>query len=236
MKKTLITLMAMASCATAAEYSFADLENHPDSYNAVTVCLTLNVEGLQAISESNFTGLTETKPNVFMLTGTWGDNAEGSIGLVHNGSSTGSKNCSFYSSWTKGSGSGNNTATNLPTIFNNSTAWDSITDVATVYSFDTTDSSVAKGIVNTGISVRYNDGTISTFGGHTENIVFSGVYNFNATGITLNDSLVDSWYIQSGATTQAGAEYYSSIMIPEPATATLSLLALAGLAALRRRK
>ena len=225
MKKTLITLLALGGLACGAD-SFATTKT-------ATIALTFNVDALESISDVNFTGNGSTKPNFFMFTGSWANNEAGQLGLANNGSSS-SDTTGVWSSWVKGNSSSQATDTGLGAIFTSSTNWDNIGAVSLVYSFSTPETGATT--VNTAITIAYLDGTAATTTGETKsNIVFSGVSGFAATGIEVNETYVKNYEVSSIYTTLNDAKAMSAALVPEPTTATLSLLALAGLAARRRR-
>ena len=79
------------------------------------------------------------------------------------------------------------------------------------------------------------DGTLSQAYSHNvNNVRWVGA---NVTGASINTTYFDSVDVYIGDwTTEGVKEQLKTMLIPEPTTATLSLLALAGLAARRRRK
>lgn len=79
------------------------------------------------------------------------------------------------------------------------------------------------------------DGTLSEVYSHNVDAVrWAGA---NVTGAAINTTYFDSVDVYIGDwTTEGVKEHLKTMLIPEPTTATLSLLALAGLAARRRRK
>ena len=68
----------------------------------------------------------------------------------------------------------------------------------------------------------------------SQNVTVKEVATFTFTGITANESGEIIFNIETTGKHTPSFNY--AVIIPEPATATLSLLALAGLAARRRRK
>lgn len=227
MKKTLLTLLAFGSCAMGATETF-------DATKTSTIALTFDVAALEAISDVSFLGNAATKPNFFMYNGTWGTGETGALGIANNGSST-SDTTGMWSSWVKGGGSGQATDTGLGSIFTSSTEWALIDAITLVYSYNTPAEGATT--INLAVSIGYTDGTITTFGDTKSNIVFSGASGFSATGLTTNDTYVASYEFSSDYTSLEDAKKMSAALaIPEPTTATRSLLALAGLAARRRRK
>lgn len=226
MKKTLIALIALGGAACGAD-TF-------ESTKVATVALTLNVDQLATISDVNFDGASEAY-NFFSFVGTWaGVEGTGKLGLVSNGSSTTDKT-GIYGSYVRGTSSGKSVDTGLGSIFTSSTDWSNIVAVSLVYSFTTPDSGATT--VNTALTIGYKDETVPvTYGETKSNIVFSGVSGFAATGLEVNDVFVKDYEVSSVYSNLDTVKAMSVDLIPEPTTATLSLLALAGLAARRRRR
>ena len=214
-------------------------ESFDAATKTATIAITFDVDALRAISDVNFTGTNETKPDYFMFTGFWAGNTTGSLGLANNGSST-SDTTGVWSSWVKGTSKANNTDAGLGSVFTSATNWENIDSVALVYSYSTPETGATT--TNVALSIGYTDGSeITTYGNTKSNIVFNGISGFAATGVTINDTYVTSYdvsnvYSDLDTAKTMSAALISSQAIPEPTTATLSLLALAGLAARRRRK
>lgn len=227
MKKTLIVLFSACTCAMGATETF------DSATKTATISLTLDVAALEAISDVNFTGQDDTKPNFFMFNGSWAENQAGALGLANNGSST-SDTTGLFGSWVKGSTSGKATDTGLGNIFTTSTNWTLIDTISLVYSYSTPEEGATT--TNIALSIRYTDGAVTTYGENKSNIVFNGISGFAATGVTINDSYAVSYQVDTTFLSLAEVKAKSESMVPEPTTATLSLLALAGLAARRRRK
>ena len=228
MKKTIIALLAASACAMGSTESF------DSATKTATIALTFDVSALESISDVNFMGDDATRPNFFMFEGTWAGNASGSLGLANNGSSDADVT-GVYSSWVKGASSGKSTDCGLGSVFSAATDWDAINAVSLVYSYSTPESGATT--TNVALSIAYTDGSVATFGDTKANIVFSGVSGFASTGVTINDSYVVSYTVDTTYTSLENAKLKSAALaVPEPTTATLSLLALAGLAARRRRK
>ena len=236
MKKTLIALMAAASCA------FGATETFDSAIKSATIAITMNVEAYRAISDVSFDGAGEAHP-FFTFNGTWHDGKVGYIGLINNGSST-SDQTGLFCTWQHGADS---TSTNhgigLGDIFTSATNWDNIGAISLVYSYNTPASGGTT--TNIALSISYLDGTdIATFSVTKNDLKFDNNSGFAATTLTVNDTYAVSYTVDSSHLTLDAVKEKSvgmlpatpSPSIPEPATATLSLLALAGLAARRRRK
>lgn len=257
MKKTLITLLALGCCAmgttfpevlcdvqdTRVENSTSTTLSGYES-NAITVAVTLNVSNLRQISDTEFAGSSEAV-RFWELGGTWDTGATGKIAAANNGSS-GSDYTSVYMGATidaygdKGAMSGNTGALNFPNdnkIFTASTNWDTIKAITLVFSYDGS-SETANSELNASVCILNSDGTTSVLSSSNRPVISSSYTekDFYATNISVSATYVDSYTVYGGSMTLAQVEAVSKArVIPEPATATLSLLALCGLAARRRR-
>ncbi len=203
------------------------------------------------IAGSNINTGSEVLP-LFYFTGTWSngttyeDSNTGALGIANNGSNA--SKSSFYGYWEKGDQIKKNHGANLNgDIFTSSTDWTKIESITIDYTYDSTltNNTTSKNLTThatratTTVTITYNDGTdADTYEGVTNSHMWTetnangtaiteNVYQFHATGITVVDDTYVSSYKVTGLQTA---------VIPEPATATLSLLALAGLAMRRRRK
>ncbi len=239
MKKTLITLLAAASCAmgvTLEDAAFVKGGN--TGYNTLgnnfTVALTLDVTELQTLLEKGQTPAWGTDIVSYACNGT-------QTGVtVNGGSSNNSINTSgLYARW------GNTTnwnsvtwqgADNLSDLNGDAagTGWDNIASAGLVYSFGATSgTAVAFTLIDT-------DGNAIIDSYVTAGTLKSG--SAAADALSFGDAVSSSYYFNNymgGSETDMKALSNAAAVaapIPEPATATLSLLALAGLAARRRRK
>ena len=83
--------------------------------------------------------------------------------------------------------------------------------------------------------ITLNDGSTLTYSGTTSGYSFSGVTDINS--ISFNSNIVkDAYMFDSVSNSATASALNKALLVPEPTTATLSLLALCGLAARRRRK
>lgn len=240
MKKTLVTLLAAASCSVAfgatplslEEVTTAQLAENPTS--AATVALTLNIDALKEIAGAGFGGISEANV-IFAFSGAWGNGTTGELGVCNNGSSA-QHITSIYCYALLDATSSKNVSTGLGALFDSNTDWNSFDAISLVCSMvNSTEEQVA---LTTALSIRYTDGSIVTYGGQSADIRWNSgaVHGFTAGGVTFSDELVLSSTTYTGALSLDEAKAFSADLVPEPTTATLSLLALAGLAVRRRRK
>ena len=230
MKKTIIVLFAAASCAMGvtledAAYtstgSSITLDSPLASYSAI---LTLDVDALKNV-------MLVGKPLSKHILVNFIDNDNGDIGLQTNYTSANSAIAysGLYGCW------------------NNSGAYSFGMDAAadgsgmqkTDFWANAVGASAAlmytNGTGTTGlITISYSDGTTTTLGGTLAgglkgSSVAADVVEFDT------DIVTNAWVYSSGLSVN-DAKTLTIAAIPEPTTATLSLLALAGLAARRRRK
>lgn len=223
------TLSLSRASLSLTEVTSADLAETPAT-NA-TVALTLDVNGIKDISGANFGGSADALV-IFAFTGTWGDSSAGELGVCVNGSS-GGHTSGVYTYGKKGSTVSKNVSTGLNTLFTSTTNWSTIDSLSLVCSMVTNVSGQVS--ITTAFSIRNTDGTISTYGGSSARIHWGTTDGFTASGVTFNSDLVKTSTTYTGALSLDDAKALSVQLIPEPTTATLSLLALAGLAARRRR-
>lgn len=253
MKKTLITLLAMAgiSFGAAPDLATANITTNgtTNSYWTLdgdfTVALTLDVTELKKVLEKG-------------QSPTWGTNlvsynANGTLtGVCTNGGSSNSQinTSGLYARWgnttnwnsVQWQGSG----VNLSDLNGDAegTGWDSVTSAGLVYSFGST--------AGTAVSFVMYDANGSAL--VESYVVADGLKSGSATNqvLTLHSDIVAASYFFDERVAFVDADYKSlaaaaagaavptteswTRVIPEPATATLSLLALCGLAARRRRK
>ncbi len=239
MKKTLIALMAassMAMATTLEDANFTKVGNtgYNTQSNNFTVALTLDVAKLRTLLEKGQAFAWGTDIVNYNCNGT----ATGVT--VNGGSDAGKINTSgLYARW------GDNTAwssvqwqgsTNLSDLNGDAegTGWDDVASAGLVYSFGAT----------SGTTVAF------TLIGHDGSAIVDSYVtatglksqNAGAAALTFHDSVAGSYYFNGykggdEATMKALANSVATTApVPEPTTATLSLLALAGLAARRRRK
>ena len=252
MKKTIITLLALGSCAMGitlddATLSFTTSDLVPAKYitpqgegaeagaiqpngdKCITIAVTLDVNVLK--------GYLSADESQHMIVGIKGAGGAGdyTTGVVSNGSGN---NIGVLSGrWGDNynyDGKTFMTGLNSPTTW----SWDDVAGAAMTYVFNGNDTvgDVAKG-TSVFLTLVNEDNTIL----YEQNSTIGGLVSTGATykEVYFDTSVVTSAYTFNTAVGTADGKSLTSTLaassIPEPATATLSLLALAGLAARRRR-
>lgn len=233
MKKTLIALMALAGVASAALTKDSTLTGITDTAN----------------NSYSWTTDTSNAAITLILSDSAFNESEGFGAFVLTGGKLNDTNINYVAVQHKTDGGGFQIAdTNIGTAWGENlmgtpiaesamsgAAWSAAKYAALTFAIN------SQGETYTLLSVIDSAGTITNIGAASigTNVSFTGI-----SGIRLNKhSAVSEAYIYSGSwTTTDLATVTSNVLsakvpaIPEPATATLSLLALAGLAARRRRK
>lgn len=238
MKKTLVTLLAAASCSGAfgmtplslEEVTTAQLAENPTT--SATVAMTLNIEALESIAGSHFTG-TNSAYVFFNYTGTWGNGVSGRLGLCNAGSSS-SHITGIYAYSLTGSTQRKGDSAGLVGLFTPQTDWSSFEMMSLVCSMVNNEETGTVSLTSA-LSIRLTDGSTVTYGGESVDIP-NGAGTFTASGVIFASDYVETSSIYTGTLSLDEAKTLSASLVPEPTTATLSLLALAGLAARRRRK
>ncbi len=245
MKKTLITLFALAGVAAAAdmpkEYVATFANSRTDTQSSARSHILLD-GGTQAITLDSwmieFQIQKQSDVGAFFALGrNANDQERGGLGLRTNSSS------GVGISWNGNSGWASAPAKLDVTSFSSITAespitlrfaYDAESDIAYLYNVDTD-----KYITATNLTTRYEGGNFSfssvdssvtgngDVAGKTMFWTDGGSAAYKLLGVTDMSSL-------EGDNTQF-VSYLTTKTVPEPTTATLSLLALAGLAARRRR-
>ena len=239
MKKTFIALLAASSMAMAVSLDDAAITKAGNAgYNTqsgnFTVALTLDVAKLRTLLEKGQTYAWGTDIVRYICNGT----ATGVT--VNGGSSNNAINTSgLYARW------GNTTnwnsvqwqgGTNLSDLNGDAegTGWDDVASAGLVYSFGATSgTTVAFTLIgNDGAAII--DSCVSAGGLKSDKA--------GAAALTFDDSVLSSYYFNEymgnneTSLKALASTVATTAPVPEPTTATLSLLALAGLAARRRRK
>ena len=240
MKKTLIALMAASSMAMAVSIEEAAISTKGNTgYDTLsgnfTVALTLDVAELRTLLEKGQAPAWGTDIVNYSCNGT----ATGVT--VNGGSSNGTINTSgLYARWGNGTAWNNvqwqGNSTNLSDLNGDAegTGWDDVAAAGLVYSFGATSGTAVA------FTLIGNDGSAIVDSYAVASTLKSG--SAGASALSFDDSVLSSYYYNSymgGNETSLKAlasTVATTAPIPEPTTATLSLLALAGLAARRRRK
>ena len=226
---------------TLEDATFAKAGN--TGYNATdgtfSIALTLDVDALRSVLENGQTVSTWGTDIVrYMCNGT-------PTGVTINGGSNGGKISSsgLYARWGEG-GSGTDSikwggvrwdgGSNLGDLNGDTsgTGWDDVAFAGLVYTFEAT------GGTKVSVTLLSLDGTEIVNSYVTADGLKSS--SAGATALTFGDMVATSYYFDtpvSEADSKTLVQLAATTApIPEPTTATLSLLALAGLAARRRRK
>ena len=240
MKKTLITLMATSSMAMAAvsledaDITMAGNTGYNTQGNNFTVALTLDVTELKTLLEKGQTPAWGTDIVSYVCNGTL-------TGVTVNGGSSDNKinTSGLYARW--GTTTNWNSVqwqgdTNLSDLNGDAagTGWDNVASAGLVYSFGATSGTAVS------FTLIDNDGNMLI----NSYVTAGGLKSASAgeAALTFDDSVLTSYYFneymggKEADLKALSATVATTAPIPEPTTATLSLLALAGLAARRRRK
>ena len=263
MKTSIIVLLAGSACFAGADV-LSEISNVTSTNNTVSVstntststvlALTLNKDAFIAISGENFDGKDDAL-KIYDVSGTWEDGSAGVLGVSNNGSSSSPRNTGLYANWTWGSTNKNTVGINMNPLFTaGQTDWNNVQSISLVLAFSEGATGQATNFSDYGsmqychaLTLLFKDGSTQTLAAEKNDLYkFTikdgdtpiGLANsFTTTGVTVNSALVDSFTLYSDKMTFDQVKELSvSRLIPEPTTATLSLLALAGLAARRRRK
>ena len=237
MKKTIAILALAASSFASAGMGTTTF---PVTHTPLTLTAVLNT--LQ-VKNTLFDGGTATILTMNILNST--DNAANTVNLVlTNGQITG-RHTGLGNSGGSGYSFGMNSGMTDTDIWYGAAAT-AVTLYSSTYAHGATNLRGTSAV----FTIMYHDGHVAHFGGELAGGLIYGGNTLSFTGYEYNGDYV--MYEAPGAITSSYAEY-SNInafvtaaqaanekalagMAPEPTTATLSLLALAGLAARRRRK
>ena len=229
MKKTLITLLTVAATALSANAaSWGDSWLYSENgttitldtaQSSLTAVVVLDVEKMKDVM---LAGASLSKNTLIDFI----DTDTNDIGLQTNYSSADGKiaNSGLYGTWNQGGAY----SVGMNSGFELSTLWDATVAASAVLTYSYSTGTTAA------FSALKSDGSMVTLGG-TWNTTLRGT-GFGANEVVFDANLVEKSFVFNGVSTVEQATYLATTVIPEPATATLSLLALAGLAARRRRK
>lgn len=231
MKKTLTTLMLLSGVALAAEPTVT-LDGITSSVNGKTWGETGYM--LTLMSADEFSTLINSTETVSLLSFSLSNNQNVGIGLVSNtfkgvtaSAGTEVPGTTYWSM---------NVFSSLQTTFSEQVL-DDVAQVGIAMTYDRKDTPSA-GATNGIQLILYtlgDDGKLSdAYVGNTTAVRWAGA---TVNGAAINTDYFDSVDVYIGDWTTEGVKgQLKAMLIPEPTTATLSLLALAGLAARRRRK
>jgi len=240
MKKTIITLLALAGATmgiTLDDLTYTAGNAATTTEDATfSYVLTLDVNILKTLLEKGQTTAWGTKIVEYDCAGT-------ATGIVVNGGSSEGKvnTSSLYAKWGTNNAWGNFMSTGDSTSIDladlngetEGTGWDAVKGAAITYTFHS--GSGTKGaltLIGADDEIIINHNT--TMGGLKSSSAVAAAISFG--------DVVTGYYYSNNVLSEADAKEASklaaiaSISVPEPTTATLSLLALAGLAARRRRR
>ena len=247
MKKTLIALMALAGVASAAltldkEMTGFTTSNFTYSWatsqSSAAVTLILGETAMSRLDSGYNNGWNEAFASFTLTNGKLGETTIGQITLENKYDGDIDPKAIRVSNTDLGQSWGDKIMKQMfaGSVHAGNAAWDTAEYAALTFAID------ADGNASAILSTIDANGTITTLGSNT---ISTGVSFDGISGLKLNrnaDNLdnIDTAYIYSGSweasdlTTITNKALYA--LAPEPTTATLSLLALAGLAARRRRK
>ena len=242
MKKTLITLLALGGLAMGSvtwdnmviemdtSQAVTTTTGELTNSRAITVALTLDVNTLAGylVTSGSYSG---SKQIVNLYPEQENKHAIGSVDK-HDSNATSDwtvTDAGIFGSWNISTGGG---AYNYDLGYDDlpletANFWDNVSAAAIALSKSSGTESCAI------LTLKFKNGSVVTYGG-TEITNLTGS-SYNATNVAIDTNLVTSGYIFDGYASKADMIAITSAMVPEPTTATLSLLALAGLAARRRR-
>ena len=231
MKKTIITLFALAGLSLAVEPTVT-LNDTTSSvaeknWGGTGYMLTL-------MSADDFSSLITATEDVSLLSFSLSDSNSVGVGLVNNTfkavTASAGDTIPGTTYWSM------NTFNTLTTTFSE-TVLDGISQVGIAMTYDRKDTATT-GATNGIQLIVYtlgNDGVLSD--AYTGNVGVVRWVGATISGAAINTDYFDSVDVYVGDWTTEGVKgQLKTMLVPEPTTATLSLLALAGLAARRRRK
>lgn len=247
MKKTLLTLSLLAVSSLAAKAvgwgdSYAYSENGAtitltDTPSSFTVVAVVDIEKLQAVMAKDAALTKATLIDAWQVRDDK-DNAGAAgvheIGLQtnyssydHDGDSSTAALIStsgIYGCWNQGGAY----SFEMNSGFESGAFWSDIKEASVVLTY-----SYSTGAMGLFTGVK-NDGSVVTLGGTFNTTLRGKDMTFDT--FKFDTNIVTEAFVFNSVSTVEQATYMGYTVIPEPATATLSLLALAGLAARRRRR
>ena len=247
MKKTIIALLALGSMAMAdvvltdavmtlgsaetKNFETTDVLYHDST---VTMSMELDIAALKSALETS--GVQKKNYLLGNFSVALNSTANGDAGalVIYTSSSASNKTSSIWASGNKSTGSANvGGATYLSTLLE-SDAWANATGAALTLSVKVADNA-DEALTGIYLTLADKDGNLTEYSNTTNAIRWSSFNpTYGVTGVQTGE-LTKKAYIFNTDVTATNAKALNAAILPEPATATLSLLALAGLAARRRR-
>ncbi len=252
MKKTLITLLALGSIAMAVttddalKYttggSTVDLDTgYTANQTNYTLTLVLDADVLiSSLAEKHLTNSWIAKMNVDRNNGNTYDLG---VGLIHRGGNNDATkyDASIMATYPDASGNpvGKDLAMGpegayLSSIVTSAWGYNSI-DKSNSVKYAVLSVTGTIGLNMSGyLTMFMDDNTTLEYSGTSNGYTFSGCADINS--IEFNGGFVQKAYIFDSTVSATDIKSFHTVVVPEPATATLSLLALCGLTMRRRRK
>ncbi len=235
--------------STATSLDMKDILPQDDSCRSFTAVMTLDVNALSVFTPGNDTSAAKKTPIIsWIVAGEKGH----SVNISVNNNSSGGKitQAGFYVEYEQDNNhtncalpgdtgaAGNKFGTNgdAAAAALSSVDWTKVSSAALTLTYNGDSDKVGP----LGVQIYFTtivDGEAYTLNAASTNIRWTNGSNLNTHTIGYEPTYLDSLTIYSGYATAEQAELLNKqLLVPEPTTATLSLLALAGLAVRRRRK
>ena len=263
MKKTLITLLALSGMLSMSAYatettslklfdatltSSNGAEMNMDAAGMAAnkeFTLTMSINANKLMELLSTSASTETNTWIAQISTERSGNTDYSTGLaVVYASSSNETDASlmagYYNSGSKLVGKnfnvtdGTTTTTYLSSIVTSAWGYNSTTQTSDIKAAAVTISGTVGSNFSICLTMKKTDGSLLEYTGTTSGYSFGSTTDINS--VSFNSSVVNSAYYFDSIATTKNAKSLNAALVPEPTTATLSLLALAGLAARRRRK
>lgn len=235
--------------STATSLDMKNILPQDDSCRSFTAVMTLDVNALSVFAPGNDTNAAKKTPILsWIVAGEKGHSVNISVNNISSGGKiTGAgfyveyeqnnthTNCALpgdtTAANTKFSTNGDAAATALSSV-----DWANIHSAALTLTYNGDSAKIGPLGVQIYFTTMMNDGTLSTLNAGSDGIRWTNGSDLNTHTIGYEPTYLDALTIYSGYATAEQAELLNNqLLVPEPTTATLSLLALVGLAARRRR-
>ncbi len=250
MKKTLITLLALGglalgdtltlndALATGTGGNTIDLDsNYTEKQTNFT--LTLNLDAQAFIRTLMTAAPTETSTWIAQINTEYSSGSLTSFGpaicYVSSSNDTDAILCGGYLSYGLKGKSFNLTNDNSGLITEATSNWgyNATTGNSSIIHAALTVTGTIGSNLTAYLTVQKEDGTTFQYQGTTTGYTYDNVVDINS--ISLDENIVEKAYLFNSIATESQVMSMHLALVPEPSTATLSLLALAGLCARRRR-